>query len=420
MQFDLVRMRETLFFCAVSLCLIPSSEVVAAEWSIEPSISLNEEYNDNIRFATLPHPGVLQSRLSPSIIFSSKTEVSEVRGSARLNINRYTGDPLVSDRNDKIFSLLTRLQSERDAWAMNASYTQDSTTESEAVATGIVQPRTQRTARSLAPSWTRSLTERTSLKLDYSYQDVKYAEHINLNDYTSQQVGGTLQYRLTQQDQVSLSASYSKTDYAPETAVSNTSPFYFSTTTVNKSDRRNVQLGIDHEFSETLSGSVTLGIRNSLSIKEQNQALCLGFICAAPVSATSETRGDGSLFSANLDKKFESSKVSGFASRDTNASGSGLVQTDKFGVSLINNLTENLTGSLGATAYHTQYIGVIAPGSRYYTFEPKLNWHFTEWWTLDAGYRYARSEPGSANNATISNAVYLNLGYNWPKIAISR
>ncbi|GAO34654.1 hypothetical protein SCT_0033 [Sulfuricella sp. T08] len=401
-------------------CLFSSGAAVAAEWSIEPSVSLREEYNDNIRFVTSPHPGVWQSRLSPSIRMSSNTEVAEVSGLAQLNIIQFAGDPQVENRNDQVFSLLTRYQSELNAWAMNVSYKQDSTAD-ERNTTGVAQNFTQRSTLSLSPSWMRTLTERSSLNLDYSYQEVKYGAHTNnLNDYTSQQVGGTLQYRLTEQDQVSLSANYSKSDYAPETKVSDPSPFYLSTTTLNKSDLSNVQLGIDHAFSETLRGSLTLGKRNTITMKEQSQALCLGLACATPVNVKSETQSAGTTFSANLGKTFESSTVSGFASRDTNASGSGLVETDKFGVSLNRSLTEKLTGSFDATAYRTKYIDATAPASRYYTFEPKLNWRFTEWWTLDAGYRYARSESDAVTNATTANVVYLNLVYNWPKKAISR
>ena len=186
-------MRKALSFCAGLFCLISSGAVVAAEWSIEPSISLREEYNDNIRFTTSPHPGVWYSRISPSLKLSSKTEVSEVSGLAQLNLNQYACDPQVENRNDKFLTLFTRLESERNTWAMNGSYIQDSTSESERANTGVVhQTRTQRSAISLNPSWTRTLTDRSAFRLEYNYQDVKYDAHINLNDYTSQQVSGTL------------------------------------------------------------------------------------------------------------------------------------------------------------------------------------------------------------------------------------
>lgn len=450
MQFDSLRTRKASFFCTVLFCVISSGTVVAAEWSVEPSVSLREEYNDNIRFTTSPHSGVWQTSLSPSVKLSSKTEVSEISGLAQINFNRFAGDQGLN-QNDQLYSLITSLQSERNTWAMNAAYKQDSTSESERIATGVVQVRTQRSATSLNPSWTRTLTERSLFRLDYSYQDVKYAEHISLNDYTYQQVGGTLQYQLSERDQVSLSANYSITDYSPTTnqyppfiaisffGVPVNIPFGGTDTVVYKSTMRGLQASAAHQFSETLRGNMLLGWRRigtdithtcngqlGTFFSITNRISCSGFAVDPMVTFNQKTEGDGYSFSANLEKTFDTAKVSGFASRETNPSGSGLVETDKFGVSLNKSLTENLTGAVDAVSYHTKYISLTYPSSRYYTFEPKLNWRFTEWWTLDAGYRYARYEPDSAANATTaanaitSNAVYLNLTYNWPKMAISR
>lgn len=453
MQFDLLRMRRVLSFCAASLFLHLPGAVLAAEWSFEPSISLREEYSDNIRFTSLPHPGVWHSRLSPTLRLSSKTEASEVSGLAQLSINRYAGDPQVENKNDKFLSLTTSLQSELNTWAMNGSYKQDSTSESETAKIGVVhQARTQRSAITLNPSLTHKFTERSSFKLDYNYQDVKYDPRINnLNDYTYQQVGGMLQYRLTERDQLSLTANYSITDYSPST---NQYPPFFTfilfgtpvnilgggTDTVTyKSSTRGVQANVMHLFSETLRGNLSVGARRidtdtthtcngvlGTVFSTTNIVSCSGSTLHPIVTFNTKTEGSGSSFSANLEKTFDTAKVSGFASRDTNPSGSGLVETDKYGVSLNKSFTENLTGTVDAIAYRTRYISLTNPGSRYYIFEPKLNWRFTELWTLDAGYRHARSDPDSVDNkpaaayATTSNALYLNLTYNWQKMAVSR
>jgi len=447
MQFESLRPRIIFFLLAALFFAISSGAVVAAEWSIEPSISLREEYNENIRFTESPHPGVWQSRLSPKLNLSSKTEVSEVSGSAQLNINQYAGDPQVEDRNDKFVKLFSRIASERNTWGMNLSYAQDSTAESERIATGVVQIRTQRSLRSLNPSWTRTLTERASLKLDYNFQDVKYEEHINLNDYASQQAGASLQYQLTERDQVSLSANYSIVDYSEFT---NLYPAFINvvfpsfgvvqfpgggTDTIgNKSTTQSIQASVSHLFSETLRGNLSVGRRSigtdithhcngelGTTFPTTNIISCSGSDRDPLVTFNSQTTGNGYSFSTSLEKTFAAAKVSGFASREANPSGSGLVETDKIGVSLNKRLMEALTASFDAVSYRTRFINVINPGSSYYTVEPKMSWRFTELWTLDTGYRYARYQPDSAaNNATTSNAVYLNLTYNWLKMAVSR
>lgn len=446
MQFDFLPIRQAIFFCVGSFCLISPDTVVAAEWSVEPSISLSEEYNDNIRFTALPHSSVWQTSLSPMLKLSSKTELSEVSGSGRINFNRFAGDQGLN-QNDELFSLLTSLYSERNTWTMNAAYKQDSTAESERLATGVVQIRTQRTLRSLNPSWTRALTERYSLKLDYNYQNVKYEEHINLNDYSFQQAAATLQYQLTERDQVGLSLSYSITDYSP-TLISYPAsidinfgppfgilPFAMggTHTIATKSTLRGIQTSGSHLFSETLRGSLSLGWRRVETDASHvcngrlgdfyaliNSINCSGRAVDPLIAFDRVTEGNGSSFSANLEKTFDAAKVSGFASREVNPGGSGLVETDKFGVSLNRSLTENLTGSFDTMAYRTKYLSLAYPSSRYYTVEPKLNWQFSERWVLNAGYRYARFETDNVVDATTANIAYLNLVYNWPKMAISR
>ena len=199
MRFSMLRPRKTVFCCAVLGCIFSSAAAVAAEWSVEPSVSAREEYNDNIRFTNAPHPGVWQTTLSPKVKFSSKTEVSEVSGSAQMNFNRYANEHDL-DRNDRMFSVLGSLTSERDVWGMNASYNQDSTSESERLTTGVVQSRTQRSVTGLSPSWSRALTEKSSVRLDYNYQGVKYANPVGLTDYTNQQATGTWQYQWSEQD----------------------------------------------------------------------------------------------------------------------------------------------------------------------------------------------------------------------------
>ena len=302
------------------------------------------------------------------------------------------------------------------------------------------------------------LTERSSLKLDYNFQEVKYDAHINLNDYTYQQASSTLQYQLSERDQVSFSANYSITDYAPILRLypsvvplygyvggNPAQPFLFATglggtdTLTQKINTTGVQASATHSFSETMRGDLSVGYRATNIEAEHSCNGFLGFIspytgtsCTGSISIpsypipittitfTEKSRGNGYSFSANLEKTFEAAKMTGFASRETNPSGSGLAETDKLGVSLNRNLTEKLTGYFDAIAYRTKYIGVTIPGSRYYTVEPRLNWRLTEWWTLDAGYRYARYEPDSVANAITSNAVYLNVAYTWPKMAVSR
>ena len=423
---------KPVFFGVALYCVLLSGGAVADEWSIEPSASLYEEYNDNIRFTSAPHPNVWQTSLRPNVKFSKKTEISEVSGQAQLGINRYAGDPTLN-QTDKLLLLFANYLSERNTWSMNTSYRSDTT--SEVVTNGLVQPRTQRSALSLNPSWRRSLTEKTSLRLDYQYQNVKY-DKATSTDYTYQQVGSTLQYALSERDQVNLSTNYSRLKYVPiYTLYPFNLPYTYggSDTSVIKSNTLGIQVGVTHLFSETMRGTFSLGRRDTVnstqhicngmlgSTSTYTNTFCTGFNGDPMITYTDETHSNGYSLNANLNKQFESGTISGLVSRDVNPSGSGLVQTTQYGLSMSKALTEKLTASLDTSVYRTTFISTTSPGSRYYTFEPRLSWHFSEAWMLDGGYRYARVRyDNNVSSPITANAVYLNLTYSWPKIAISR
>ena len=433
--------------CIALCCLIAveSGAAVAAEWSIEPSVSAYEEYNDNIHFTAAAHPKVWQHSLTPSLKFSNKTEVSEVSGQVQVGINRYTGEQGLN-QDDKLLLLFARRMAEQNTWSLNTSYRSDTT--SERATTGLVQARTQRSALSFNPSWTHTLTERASLNLDYQYQDVKYDKSTS-TDYTYQQAGGSVQYLLSERDTLNVSANYSTVDYAQ--AVNSYYDgfplwnYIFQTyqsipgttgngadSVLSKSNARLVQVSLSHLFSETLSGVFALGGRNTNTtinhtcngkfdrISAPTGTFCTGWSGHPIITFTDETRANTYSLNANLDKQFETGKVSGLISRDVSPSGSGLVQTDRYGIALKKSLTENITGFLDSSLYRTTYVSLVNPGSRYFTFEPRLSWRVSEWWVLDGGIRYARVKSDDSSPAVSAKAVYLNLTYNWPKISVSR
>ncbi len=426
-KFNFTGLRKPFFFGIALYCLLLPGGAVAAEWSIEPSVSLYEEYNDNIRFISDPHPNVWQTSLRPNLKFSKKTEISEVSGQAQLGINRYAGDPTLN-QTDKLLLLFASRMSERNTWSMNTSYRSDTT--SELISNGLVQPRTQRSVLSVNPSWMRSLTENTSLRLDYQYQNVKY-DKVTSTDYIYKQASAALQYVLTERDKVNLSAFYSKVDYAPSTTIASTCVIPIpggcaltSTITsenISKSNTRGVQVDWSHLFSETMTGSFSVGHRNVINTNTLNQTNLIGSTLVYGAPSVTETHSNNYSLSGKLDKQFESGTISGLVSRDVNPSGSGLVQTTQYGLSMSKSLTEKLTASLDTSVYRTTFISAAYPGSRYYTFEPRLSWHFSEAWMLDGGYRYARVRyDNNVSSPITANAVYLNLTYSWPKIAVSR
>lgn len=405
-------------------CILLSVQVMAAEWSFEPSVSLHEEYNDNIRFTANPHPRVWQTSIRPSLKFNNKTEISEVSGQMQLGINRYSGDASLN-RNDQLLLLFASRMAERNTWSLNTSYRRDTT--SELATTGLVRPRVQRTALIINPSWAYALSSRLSLRLDYTYQDVKY-DSATSTDYKYKHAGAALQYVLSERDQISLGTFYSKIDYAPTSLTTPICllgfagfcfvPGSLTSETTSQSATRGMQLDVTHLFSETTTGSFSLGRRYIDSTSTLKQTTFPP--PTTLVDNTIEVRTNTTSLGVSLEKQFDTGAVNGFIRREVNPSGNGLVTTDRYTFSVRKSLTENCTAYLDTSVYRTTYVNAGSAGSRYYTFEPRLSWQLSEWWTLSSGYRYAKVKYDDATRPVTANAVYVNLNYSWPKVSISR
>ncbi|MDP2026007.1 hypothetical protein [Sulfuriferula sp.] len=381
----------------------------SAEWRAEPSVALRQEYNDNINLTALPHEAVWGTILTPSLKLSRNTEVSQTYASLLVNINRYRGQTGLN-RNDLYYTLGSNYKTERDIWAGDFSYTSDSTLTSELNQTGVVLARAQHNLLSLKPSWTRQLTERGSVRLSYMFNDSRYSGGAasGLVDYTYHVAAADWLYQMSEKDQLSMTASYSR----------------FLTTNNNyTANTVGLQGGLTHSFSETLQGTLQLGVNQTRSTLKTNAVQFVfdpstfSFVPVL-VANTLTTSNLVPVLSAKLSKQFETGTLTGTASRELQPTGNGsLVETDRLGLDASRSFSEKLVGSANAAVYRSRYIGgaVNAPSSRYYSLGLGLNWRMDERWRLDGGYRYARSEYQNSSVAPTSNLVYATITYAWPE-----
>ncbi len=425
----------------MSLCAVLAAQ--AAEWAFEPSISVREEYNDNYRLTKLPHNSVWGSTVSPSLKFAHRTEVSDTSGSVRLNMSRFLGDSGLN-RLDQYYSVSSKYSTERDVLQLRASYILDSTLVTEAQTTGIVLTQAQRALFTLNPSWTRSLSERNAVRLELAYGNARYGSapaSSRLVDYAYWSTAGTWLYQYSERDQLSLGIYDSRYETGDGTV---------------KSDTVGVQAGLTHQFSETLQGSLLLGVRSTKSSVMGMQAVaciptpylftydcgtvpgisppsnctvsggrlyCL-FSDQILVPRSLDSRERGTTLSARLEKKLEAGILTGTLSRELVPSGSGtMVETDRLGFSARRQISENVSFTLEGSVQRSRYVGgaVIGNEVRYYMLTPRLTWRMSEWWLLEAGYRYAEQDYQNSSTAgPASNAAYVTISYTWPKMAIGR
>jgi hypothetical protein len=388
----------------------------AAEWSMASSVAVRTEYDDNIRFTTAPHSAVWGVLLAPEMKFTGKTETLDVTGGLRVSVNRYPGEREL-DSTDHAATLRSSYKSERDLLGLSIDSIRDSTLVSELLETGVVEARRQRNRLTVNPSWSRYITESTAITASYGYTGVGYGDTsgTSLIDYRDQTATVGALLNLSERDVLNVAAYYDEFETQPKTF---------------KADTYGVQLRYDRAFSETLHASLAVGARNTRSTLSAQ-----GLVCDGPVlfglcfgnlttfSAVRSERSAGYTFLGSVEKKFETGLLTARVSRELNPTGVGaLVQTDRFGVAWMQQLSPTLSAFVDGSIYRSRYVGsfVTASNSRYFRIEPRVTWRLTDSWTLVGGYSYSHVRYENTSVAASANVVYAVLSYTWPRFAVSR
>ena len=415
-----------------ALLLLFALPAGAAEWLIEPKISLRGGYNDNIRLDPGSEDAVWEKAIEPSVRFGVAKEDRGLFGKAYASVRRFSGgsgrnSSSVLDREDYHFDTDAYYGTERNRFSGLINYTQDSTLDSELDQTGqALSSRATRERFTLGPRWIHTLNETTQLDTSYSFTTVSYADKEDfqrLIEYDYHQLSAALVRQLTPRIQGTLSTAYSS--YQPDTGFD--------------SDTTNIQVGISRSFSETLSTSWLAGYRETTSDTLIATGFCIGANPGAnfpgckggsPVQ-TGTTKDDdtssGSVFSASITKLLEKGELSANLSRSSNPSSDGeLLDTTRLILAGDYKFSEKLRSSLSIEYSNAETISRVTNITRktdedIFRVRPKLFWKWSQQWQLAAEYEYTEREDKDRFSGTATrNAFYLTLSYQQPKISISR
>lgn len=373
---------------------------LAAEWSAEPSIGVKGVYNSNLLLVVGPQKSVYGHWVSPAVKFSGAVENLEVSGRAAADFVQYYGGGNQTFTN-LFFPLSVKYKFDRESLNLEGGYTRDNTLMGELLQTGVALRFTQRNLLNLSPSWTHMLTEKLSVQAGYQYANATYEDGLSLGlvDYTTQGGSGNLSYKLTEYDQVQVIGTY--TTFSAPQANDLQSQIYGG------------MLSLSHEFSETMTASVSAGPRFVTSTVTSGGSTVSG----------SQTVGVGSV---TLRKNWDDAFVQLDAGREINPSGFGfLLQTDRFGVTLSKDASERLTASVNAVVLLASSIATTDqsssfPDNRYVNVTPRLTWKIDQWWAVDVAYTYGRRDVDSFDQYAISNAATVMLTYYPPKFTVGR
>ncbi len=385
----------------------------AAEWSISPSFSMQGDYDSNILLTTQSHDSVTSTTVSPRLDLGVASSNWQLTGGAELTRRRFPGrNDLNSDAQN--LNLGSFYRTERSVWQLNAEsastfYLVDRAINSDI---GLFSVNTGFDRKSITPSWTWSATELTQLQLMYSQNDISYVngQANGLYDYRSSTLSLKLSTQWDMYTQVYVSPAYS---------------YFRVPATTFESKTTSGEVGVTHTFSQTTSGALSVGGRNTSSERVIRPcALFIGPDCFLFVDQRIYSRDASSIYSASFDKQFEVVHLSASIKRSFDPSALGQqVRTDLATISIGRPLTPTLDGTLTMVGQKINSETGDTSGvddRRFYQIEPSLRWRWSPEWNIAAAYRYTHLRRVSETKAATSNSAYLTVRYQWPKISISR
>jgi len=413
------------------ITLVMSLPLPAAEWSAEPAVSLRTGYNDNLRLTADAHDPVWEANFSPSVRFGVATENKGLTGDAGIRIRRFAGgsgreSSSALNREDYFLNTAAYHHGLRNSLRASLDYSRESTLDSELDVTGnVIDQNATREKLTLAPSWSRALTEQMRLDLSYHFSNVDYSDDPGIADlvgYSYQVASASLVRLFSPRIQGTLSGSYS--GYQPDTN--------FDSTTLS------LQAGLSAVLSETVQASLLAGQRRTTSDSSIGAGFCIGAMSGASFpsctggiaiptgSAKTEVETMSAVYSANITKVLETGTLGAALTRSSSPGGEGeLLDSTRLVLTGRYNLSETLSTSLRIeiSEYETivNRVGFVSNQGKNTLLSviPKASWRWRREWALGWEYQYASSDPANGNEAS-RNAFLITLDYHPGKFSVSR
>jgi len=392
----------------------------AKEIYIQPSISLQAEYDDNKRMSTDRFSAVDTSAYGVITRAGAKVGMRSSQYDLEVNnqliINRYKSD-FDLDSEDFNLDLTAGYNfSAKSRLGLSADFTRDTTLTSELEGdngTGLVQDNIIRQQWSITPNWSYSLSNTQFLQTSYTHSETTYEES---------ELGSFVDYSI---DNISLSFRQQWTAVFSNN-ISVTAMSFDIPEIINgfvKSSREtteySVNIGADYEIAPTWSTSITVGQRFTNTEERQN----FNFNTGRFEEVTTSSDVQGLIFSLNLTKQFETASADVTYSRSTSAQGDGRLQvSDSLSANYRHSLTQSLLFSINANINERTNSGEEDDGNgrTYYSIRPSVRWRLDRKASLTAAYRYRNQSFDSNGEEAVSNAISLNFNYQWDKVATQR
>lgn len=405
-------MRTIHILTAFSLAsfLFPGGSSGAAEWTVTPSITVTEEFNDNVLFARKNTLHDFITRVSPRFEGRRDTETSRLSFDLVLDGEKYAVNPDLDTLDGNARISWARNWTPRLQTGLNVLLARDQTLNTDLAEIGVVSPREERNRILGDVSGSYALTERWSLGGSLLARYDQYPDDRSPDLIVAQSTLNPT-WQITERDTGGLFLAASLADYENNTLDHTVSAGIGWERKLSETDRFSVQGGYRYTFLERDVPFLRL-IRNPDGTLRPR----IGF--------RNETfTDDGFTFSGRLEREWSPRlRTTIVAGREhTNTADAVSVDRNYVRTTTLFRLTERTTLRAELGYDYTTELGPVDQTEHLFRGSPSVSWQLTPHVTLTAGGSYEYSREDNPNlPADLKSRdrfrTWISLSTTWPRL----
>lgn len=165
----------------------------ADSWQHAVSSRISTEFDTNPAMSSIYPGGVKRALFEPSYTLVGRVGASEFKAGLALQIARSSNNALSQNRDSPSVFIEWLRQSDAGEFSISSRYDEIATRDAGIDATGQVSIGSTRASRTLLASWSKALSERSTLSVDGAYTGVSYEGGAYV-DYATQSTGMNFNY----------------------------------------------------------------------------------------------------------------------------------------------------------------------------------------------------------------------------------
>ena len=377
--------------------LILISKAYGDDFTLTPSISLEQNFKDNVLLDSSTGKTVNDAvtTVSPSILMHERTERFDLDVSSGLSRFLYRDNTNLDTTDKSAASYLSYRLSQLSDVSLSADYRDDSQPDRDIAQTGLVLGTSERIFSQYNFTWSQSLSEKTSwqtnlFRSEETFKNPKYVD--NSTDAVNLAVSRNIE-DLLENSSISIEGGFQRVD--------------FSRSIEDHADTTSLSLGVQKNLSQTVSTRFSLGLQSSVSTFD------------TWFMPTWRERDEGMMGQFLLKEILEYGERSLSIAHNigVNSGSSGLTNRTSVEIKASWRFTEELSASLSCDFFLNKAskskLSTTNFNEQTFTLNPGLLYRFNDSWQAIAKYEYIRLHDTTNSSVIRASTATIGISYSF-------